>query len=391
MAATETKPEAKEVEEHFQQPLACKTIVLRVSIHCEGCKRKVKKILHTVDGVYDINIDLRQQKVVVTGNVDGNTLIKKLTKAGKHAELWPEKPPESKKKKQGKPENKEKQSDAENSEENINNQSGENEKETVEVVEIPRNVEGTGNSTAKNSDGHGGVNGNKPNDGCATGKTGVQFQEPKPEVRGQTVILPAVPVTEKKVSVAVQVPHENEASANEKSGGGPSAAGSSGGKKKKKKGKGNNNNGNEGATDTATVTVQPCGDAPVHGGLGNRSQGQGHFHGLRPTGPVPVSSPANESPPRHHIHHQYPPHYYAPPPAAPVYTVSYHTAHPSSSSYGAAYYAPPQPYSYAHVVRPGTEMEPPPYMYEPESYTSSQPSDSFVLFSDENPNACSVM
>ena len=45
-----------------------------------------------------MNIDLKKQKVVVTGNVDIKLLIKKLTKAGRHAEIWPEKPDSKKKK-----------------------------------------------------------------------------------------------------------------------------------------------------------------------------------------------------------------------------------------------------------------------------------------------------
>lgn len=42
-------------------------------------------------GVYTTTID-QQQKVTVTGNIDAETLIKKLIKSGKHAEMWPEKP-----------------------------------------------------------------------------------------------------------------------------------------------------------------------------------------------------------------------------------------------------------------------------------------------------------
>lgn len=62
--------------------------VLRVNIHCDGCKHKVKKLLQKIDGVYAISIDSEQGKVTVTGNVDPNTLIYKLSKSGKHAELW---------------------------------------------------------------------------------------------------------------------------------------------------------------------------------------------------------------------------------------------------------------------------------------------------------------
>lgn len=331
---------------------------------------------------------MRQQKVVVTGNVNSDILIKKLIKTGKHVELWPE-PTDSKKNKPGKSENKEKQNnDTETESSEEINQSSENDNETGKVKLI---VDTSHTSkTVKSTNGSGEVhviNGNKLSEGCATGKTGeVHVQEVKPEVRRQTVVLPAGPVTQKKVSVAVQFPNDDneESSANEKTVGG--------GKKKKKKGKGkvNNNNANEGA-------VEQCGDDPGTGGSGNRSHGQGHgnlnFHGMVHPGSVPVSSPANENPPRHYTNNQlYPPHYYAPPPAvAPVCTVSYHTAYPSSSSYGAAYYAPPQAYQYAHVMNSGTEMEPRPYTYESESYTSSQASDEFVYFSDENPNACSVM
>ncbi|KAJ0979839.1 hypothetical protein J5N97_015313 [Dioscorea zingiberensis] len=74
------------------EPLKYQVLALKVSIHCEGCKRKVKRLLQSIDGVYKISIDAQQHKVTVTGNVDGETLIKKLIKNGKHAELWPEKP-----------------------------------------------------------------------------------------------------------------------------------------------------------------------------------------------------------------------------------------------------------------------------------------------------------
>ncbi|XVF38145.1 hypothetical protein REPUB_Repub20aG0073900 [Reevesia pubescens] len=64
------------------------TCVLKVNIHCDGCKQKVKKILQKIDGVYKTSIDSEQGKVTVSGNVDPAVLIKKLAKSGKHAELW---------------------------------------------------------------------------------------------------------------------------------------------------------------------------------------------------------------------------------------------------------------------------------------------------------------
>ncbi|XP_052206223.1 heavy metal-associated isoprenylated plant protein 37 [Diospyros lotus] len=71
--------------------LKIQTWVLKVNIHCDGCKQKVKKLLQRIDGVYQVNLDAEQQKVTVSGSVDSATLIKKLGKAGKHAELWSQK------------------------------------------------------------------------------------------------------------------------------------------------------------------------------------------------------------------------------------------------------------------------------------------------------------
>ncbi|XP_042066885.1 heavy metal-associated isoprenylated plant protein 32-like [Salvia splendens] len=71
-----------------QDMLKVQTCVLRVNIHCEGCMHKVKKKLQKVDGVYKVSIDAEQGKVMVSGNADPASLIEKLEKAGKHAELW---------------------------------------------------------------------------------------------------------------------------------------------------------------------------------------------------------------------------------------------------------------------------------------------------------------
>lgn len=42
-------------------------------------------------GVFQVNIDAEQQKVTVSGSVDSATLIKKLHRSGKHAEIWNQK------------------------------------------------------------------------------------------------------------------------------------------------------------------------------------------------------------------------------------------------------------------------------------------------------------
>ncbi|KAG0456341.1 hypothetical protein HPP92_024129 [Vanilla planifolia] len=72
--------------------LRIQTTFLKVHIHCDGCKQEVKKLLQRIEGVYTVAIDAELQKVIVSGNVDSSTLIKKLARSGKHAELWNKKP-----------------------------------------------------------------------------------------------------------------------------------------------------------------------------------------------------------------------------------------------------------------------------------------------------------
>ncbi|XP_010460076.1 PREDICTED: probable basic-leucine zipper transcription factor F [Camelina sativa] len=68
--------------------LKIQTFSLRVNIHCEGCNQKVKKLLQRIEGVCHVKVEAEHQKVTITGSVDSATLINKLVKAGKHAELW---------------------------------------------------------------------------------------------------------------------------------------------------------------------------------------------------------------------------------------------------------------------------------------------------------------
>ncbi|XP_074568752.1 uncharacterized protein LOC141825262 [Curcuma longa] len=78
-------------EEQFEV-LKLKTHVLKVNVHCDGCKIEVKKLLHRIQGVFSVEVDVEKQKVTVQANVDSSTLIEKLKRAGKHAEAWPVKP-----------------------------------------------------------------------------------------------------------------------------------------------------------------------------------------------------------------------------------------------------------------------------------------------------------
>ncbi|MFS7922821.1 putative heavy metal-associated domain, HMA, heavy metal-associated domain superfamily [Helianthus anomalus] len=109
--------------------LKYKTWVLKVSIHCVGCKRKVKRLLQSIEGVYTIDIDSKQHKVTVVGNIEVDILVKKLIKNGKHAEKWPENPTK-KEKPANADENKDKDKGSESSgsdeEDNNNNNNNNN-------------------------------------------------------------------------------------------------------------------------------------------------------------------------------------------------------------------------------------------------------------------------
>ncbi|KAJ8754076.1 hypothetical protein K2173_001974 [Erythroxylum novogranatense] len=115
--------------EHAPELLKYQTWNLRVSIHCEGCKKEVKKALQGIEGVYKTEIDPFQHKVTVTGNVDAETLIKKLVRSGKHAELWPEKP-EKKEKKSGQSNNNGKKKDTKNNPEDGGANNGDDPQQT---------------------------------------------------------------------------------------------------------------------------------------------------------------------------------------------------------------------------------------------------------------------
>ncbi|KAL6007443.1 hypothetical protein ACLOJK_032940 [Asimina triloba] len=92
------RPGEKEKKMTKEEFLKIQTCVLKVNLHCDGCKQKVKKLLQKIEGVYTVNIDAEQQKVTVSGNVDSAVLIKKLVRAGKHAEFWsPQKSNQNKK------------------------------------------------------------------------------------------------------------------------------------------------------------------------------------------------------------------------------------------------------------------------------------------------------
>ncbi|XP_055814846.1 protein SODIUM POTASSIUM ROOT DEFECTIVE 3-like [Solanum dulcamara] len=63
-------------------------IVMRVSLHCQGCAGKVKKHLSKMEGVTSFSIDLDSQRVTVMGHVSPVGVLESISKV-KRAEFWP--------------------------------------------------------------------------------------------------------------------------------------------------------------------------------------------------------------------------------------------------------------------------------------------------------------
>uniref|UniRef100_A0A0A0LZ09 HMA domain-containing protein n=1 Tax=Cucumis sativus TaxID=3659 RepID=A0A0A0LZ09_CUCSA len=357
------KVEAKEFEGTLE-PFKCKICVLRVSIHCEGCKRKVVKILHNINGVHSVEIDRKQQKVTITTNIDEQSLIKRLIKAGMHAEPWPETKPISKiiKEKQIPVEIPPGETSASVRDGGKKKQTTETEPPAEELQVPPRNEEksGTNENVRRCDDGHG--------DATETGGPVERVVESPPNISSET--QPGMP------SGAVDI----EASC---SGDGEVMRK----KKKKKKAQAQRKEKNSGAVAGEMVSPQTV---PTPTNIGS------------PTPPNQIPS-SNHSPPFNHPLHTTL--------SQPAYIASYNTAYPTNTH--DAYYASPPSYSYAYVhsMAPTLSSSLPimeqPYAYahsiEPRNISplsslppvveqsNSPPSSPFDFFSDENPSGCSIM
>ncbi|XP_075674635.1 heavy metal-associated isoprenylated plant protein 30-like [Castanea sativa] len=63
-------------------------VVMRVSIHCQGCAGKVKKHLSKMEGVTSFSIDVETKRVTVMGHVSPVGVLESISKV-KKAEFWP--------------------------------------------------------------------------------------------------------------------------------------------------------------------------------------------------------------------------------------------------------------------------------------------------------------
>ncbi|XVE60430.1 hypothetical protein DITRI_Ditri05aG0128300 [Diplodiscus trichospermus] len=65
------------------------TVALKIRMDCEGCARKVKKVLSGVKGAKSVDVDLKQQKATVTGYVEPKKVLAAAQSTKKKVELWP--------------------------------------------------------------------------------------------------------------------------------------------------------------------------------------------------------------------------------------------------------------------------------------------------------------
>ncbi|XP_072950744.1 copper transport protein ATX1-like [Typha angustifolia] len=64
------------------------TVVLRVTMSCQGCAGAVKRALTKMEGVESFDVDLKEQKVTVKGNVKPDAVLETVSKTGKKTIFW---------------------------------------------------------------------------------------------------------------------------------------------------------------------------------------------------------------------------------------------------------------------------------------------------------------
>ncbi|XP_062223190.1 copper transport protein ATX1-like [Phragmites australis] len=68
--------------------MAAETVVLKVAMSCEGCSGAVKRVLSKMQGVESFDIDMKEQKVTVKGNVKPDDVFQTVSKTGKKTAFW---------------------------------------------------------------------------------------------------------------------------------------------------------------------------------------------------------------------------------------------------------------------------------------------------------------
>ncbi|CAI9770091.1 unnamed protein product [Fraxinus pennsylvanica] len=82
------KDKEKEHQEVSSIAASYQVVVMRVSLHCQGCAGKVKKHLSKMEGVTSFSIDLESKRVTVRGHLSPSGVLESISKV-KRAEYWP--------------------------------------------------------------------------------------------------------------------------------------------------------------------------------------------------------------------------------------------------------------------------------------------------------------
>ncbi|KAK9074711.1 hypothetical protein SSX86_003029 [Deinandra increscens subsp. villosa] len=65
------------------------TVEIKVKMDCDGCERRVKNSVKHIKGVKSVEVNRKQSRVIVSGYVDPNHVLKRVKSTGKRAEFWP--------------------------------------------------------------------------------------------------------------------------------------------------------------------------------------------------------------------------------------------------------------------------------------------------------------
>ncbi|KAB5516653.1 hypothetical protein DKX38_027301 [Salix brachista] len=65
------------------------TVEIKVKMDCDGCERRVKNAVNSMKGVKTVEVNRKQSRVVVSGYVDPNKVLRRVKSTGKIAEFWP--------------------------------------------------------------------------------------------------------------------------------------------------------------------------------------------------------------------------------------------------------------------------------------------------------------
>ncbi|XP_022747547.1 copper transport protein ATX1 [Durio zibethinus] len=63
-------------------------VELKVGLHCEECIKKILKAIKKIEDIETYNVDTKLNKVIVTGNVSTDQVVRVLQKIGKQATIW---------------------------------------------------------------------------------------------------------------------------------------------------------------------------------------------------------------------------------------------------------------------------------------------------------------